>query len=319
MARKTDGIGAEGSRGWMAVACAAFAAGTGFAQQSGLPPCGTDPAAPCPVELERPCAGTAGGGITIASACGCDCGSGWWGRRVERSDLFPARPEDSGPVRHSANLTQWTWSTGAQATPGRVEAEVSVMGNSTFWHSGSLTRSATAQQATVEREEWTGRGIPCPRAVSLAAMGGAMLELSMTCSPSVGCAASGSVTVAASCSSAGEASAQITDKTVHGTVGYRSYEHSVVAEGRFGASIEDDSVGIDGRISSKVQWQLSGDGSVSGSAAYVVTPDRAYCAFTNRAITLRSNGTAIATGGATVDNNGSASMSGLAIASLSVF
>lgn len=319
MANFRPGIGSAHRRGWVAIACMAGTAMPAAAQQPGLPPCGADVGESCPVGLERPCSGTGAGGIVLATACGCDCGSGWWSRRVERSDLFPARPEASGPVRHSANLTSWTWSTESQATPGRVHAEVSVIGHSTFWHSGSLTRSATAQQATVEREDWSGTGIPCPRAVSLAAMGGAMLELSMTCSPAVGCAASGSVTVAASCSSLGEASAQITDKTVHGTVGYRSFEHSVVAEGRFGASVEDDSVGIDGRISSKVQWQLSGDGSVSGSAAYVVTPDRAYCAFTNRAITLRSNASAIATGGATVDSNGSASVSGLAIASLSVF
>lgn len=319
MAHRFRGVGAFVAPAFVSIAAVASCHGRAHAQHAGLPPCGADADAPCAVDLERPCIGTPDGGVVLASACGCSCGSGWWGRSVERSDLFPARPEDSGPQAKSMNLTNWTWCIQASAAPGRVEAEVTVSGTSTFWHSGSVTRSASAQQSTVEREEWFGTGIPCPRAVSLAAMGGAMLEMSLTCSPSVGCAASGSVTVAASCSSAGQASAQITDKTVHGSVGYRSYEHSVVAEGRFGASMEDDSVGIDGRISRKVQWQLSGDGSVSGSAAYVVTPDRTYCAFTNRTLVLRSNGTAIATGGATVDDNGSASMSGLAIASLSVF
>ncbi|MEI6475027.1 MAG: hypothetical protein WCO75_06510, partial [Planctomycetota bacterium] len=58
--------------------------------------------------------------------------------------------------------------------------------------------------------------------------------------------------------------------------------------------------------------------SVSGTAAYVVTPDRSYCAFTNRPIVFRSNGIAIVSGGVSVDANGAASMSGLALVALSV-
>jgi hypothetical protein len=92
----------------------------------------------------------------------------------------------------------------------------------------------------------------------------------------------------------------------------------VVIDGNFGLAIIDDSVGINGKISKKVSWQLEGAGSVSGSAAYVVTPDRSYCAYTNRPIVFRSNGMAIATGGVSVDANGAASMSALALVSLAV-
>jgi hypothetical protein len=49
-----------------------------------------------------------------------------------------------------------------------------------------------------------------------------------------------------------------------------------------------------------------------------VLPDRAYCAFTNRSVTTRSNGSASAVGGATVSGNGTVALSGLAIVRLSV-
>ena len=187
-----------------------------------------------------------------------------------------------------------------------------------WWHAGSITKRAMARQATLAREQWVGTGIPCPRLVTIAAMGGAMLELSLTCSPSIGCTASGSATAAGACSSVGRASADIVDKTVRGNVGYSSYSHTVVVDGDFGFAIADDSVGIDGKISKKVDWKLDGPGSVSGTAAYVVTPDRSYCAFTNRPIDFRSNGWAIASGAMSVDENGSTSMSALAIVGLSV-
>lgn len=286
-------------------------------------PCGGSADEPCPNLLEMPCgdaggAGPGGHGGGLARICDCACGGGWWNRTTEKALLFPMRPVWGNTQTQSFNMTSWTWSVSAFAGPGSVEVSVDVSGTSTFWHAGSLTRSSTARQQTTERENWVGTGIPCPRMVNLAAMGGAVLELSLTCSPDVGCAASGSVSIAGSCSSLGNASAQLTDKTVHGSVGYSTYEHSVTVEGKFGLAIEDDSVGIDGKISRKVNWHLAGDGCVSGSAAYVATPDRTYCAFTNRALVIRSNGQAVATGGATVADNGSASMSGMAIVSLAV-
>ena len=286
---------------------------------AGAPPCVLRPDQPCPPLMERPCgtegAGSGGGGREL-SACTCACGGGWWSRNADSVSLTPAEPQSSGTRSESFNFTSWTWSTRSEAQPGHAEAEVSVSGVSMFWHSASIAKSASARQETVEREEWVGLGPPCPRLVSLAAMGGGMLELTLGCSPEAGCAASGSTNIAGSCSSLGNASAQLVDKTVSGSVGYRSYEHSLVMDGSFGISVKDTGVGVDGKISSKVEWKLVGDGSVSGSAAYVVTPDRTYCAFTNRPLVLRSNGIAVATGGATVSGNGSASISGLALVSI---
>ena len=285
------------------------------------PPCEGSASDPCPTMFERLCsqdpAGNGGMG-GIVQMCDCACGEGWWSRAPDTLWLSPTKPLTMAARTESSNSTSWIWQTSAIAQPGHVEAEASISGFSTFWHAGSRTKRATARQSTVEREVWIGTGAPCPRLITIAATGGAMLELSLTCSASVGCAASGSATIAASCSSVGRASADIVDKTVHGTVGYSSYEHSVVIDGNFGLAVTDDSVGIDGKISKKVSWQLEGAGSVSGSAAYVVTPDRSYCAYTNRPIVFRSNGMAIATGGVSVDANGAASMSALALVSLAV-
>lgn len=285
------------------------------------PPCEGSASDPCPTMFERLCsqdpAGNGGMG-GIVQMCDCACGEGWWSRAPDTLWLSPSKPLTIAARTESSNSTSWIWQTSAIAQPGHVEAEASISGFSTFWHAGSRTKRATARQSTVEREVWIGTGAPCPRLITIAATGGAMLELSLTCSASVGCAASGSATIAASCSSVGRASADIVDKTVHGTVGYSSYEHSVVIDGNFGLAVTDDSVGIDGKISKKVSWQLEGAGSVSGSAAYVVTPDRSYCAYTNRPIVFRSNGMAIATGGVSVDANGAASMSALALVSLAV-
>jgi hypothetical protein len=325
-----DGIGiANRMRAYAAVAAVPLAVtvvgSRPAAAQSmdGNSPCGASADAPCPNLLEIPCgngndAGPGGHGGGLARICDCACGGGWWGRSTEKALLFPMRPVWGTTQTQNFNLTSWTWSVSAFAGTGSVEVSVDVSGTSTFWHAGSLTRSSTARQQTTEREDWVGVGIPCPRMVNLAAMGGAVLELSLTCSPDIGCAASGSVSIAGACNSLGNATAQLTDKTVHGSVGYSTYEHSIAVEGKFGLAVDDDSVGIDGKISRKVNWHLAGDGCVSGSAAYVATPDRTYCAFTNRPLVIRSNGQAVATGGATVADNGSASMSGMAIVSLAV-
>jgi hypothetical protein len=222
------------------------------------------------------------------------------------------------PITETSNSVFWRWQLSEIAQPEHVEAAVDMSGYSSWWHAGSITKRAMARQATLAREQWVGTGIPCPRLVTIAAMGGAMLELSMTCSPTIGCTASGSATAAGACSSVGRASADIVDKTVRGNVGYSSYSHTVVVDGDFGFAVADDSVGIDGKISKKVDWKLDGPGSVSGTAAYVVTPDRSYCAFTNRPIDFRSNGWAIASGAMSVDENGSTSMSALAIVGLTV-
>ena len=284
------------------------------------PPCEASVTDPCPTMLERLCGedptGTGGMGGIVAM-CDCACSNGWWTRAPISVSLSPGKPLTMSPISETSNSVYWRWQLSEIAQPEHVEAAVDMSGYSSWWHAGSITKRAMARQATLAREQWVGTGIPCPRLVTIAAMGGAMLELSLTCSPSIGCTASGSATAAGACSSVGRASADIVDKTVRGNVGYSSYSHTVVVDGDFGFAIADDSVGIDGKISKKVDWKLDGPGSVSGTAAYVVTPDRSYCAFTNRPIDFRSNGWAIASGAMSVDENGSTSMSALAIVGLS--
>lgn len=276
-------------------------------------PCARTPADPCPSVLERPC--DADG---AAVPCDCRCGEGWWSRRTVSIGTTPAAPWESGPQVTTVNLTTWRWSGAASAFAGHAEASHDLTGYSTLWHAGSMTKSVSAAHSTVEREEWEGTGAPCPRLVHVAAMGGAMIELSLTCSATVGTGASGSVSLAGACKGPGNASAQLDGKTVTGTAAYSQLSHNVVAAGKLGTTVDDDGFGIDGRISREVQWKLQGNGVATGSAAYVVLPDRTYCAFTNRQLTLRSSGSVAVSIGATVDDNGSASASAFGLVALRV-
>ncbi|MFM9145694.1 MAG: hypothetical protein ACKORL_10160, partial [Phycisphaerales bacterium] len=155
--------------------------------------------------------------------------------------------------------------------------------------------------------------VTCPRIVSLAAIGGAMVELALTCAARQGCTVSGIMSVAGACSSLGNASAALDSRTVSGTATYRSLEQKVKVSGRIGANVEDDGFGIDGQISSEQEWELDGDGSVVGAAMYAVTHDRTYCAFTNRAYVLRTSGQASAVASGTVADNGTVAVNRLAV------
>ena len=303
--------------GWKAAALAAAAIGCmSVAQDDGpgeLDPCGRRLEEPCPALVDRRCDQDG-----AAIPCGCACGEGWWSRRMVSSAALPSVPWDTGPQSSTFNLTTWRWNGSAAAYAGHAEASFELTGFSTLWHAGSLTKSASASHSSVEREEWSGTGAPCPRLVHVAAMGGAVIELSLTCSATPGTAASGSVSVAGACRGPGNASAQLESKTVNGTAAYSQSSHKVTAEGKLGTSIDDDGFGIDGRISRLVDWKLEGAGVVTGSAAYVVMPDRTYCAFTNRAVTLRSSGSVAVSIGATVDDNGAAGVTAYGLVSLRV-
>ena len=276
-------------------------------------PCGHLPEDPCPTLLERPC--DSDGAV---ATCDCRCGEGWWSRRTESIGTTPAVPWDSGAQATTINLTTWRWRGAASAFAGHAEASFDLNGFSNLWHAGSVTKSVSAAHSTVEREEWEGPGAPCPRLVHVAAMGGALVELSLTCSATAGTAASGSVSIAGACRGPGEANAQLEGKTVNGTAAYSQLSHNVVAAGKLGTTVDDDGFGIDGRISREVEWKLQGNGVATGSAAYVVLPDRTYCAFTNRSLTLRSSGSVAVSIGATVDENGSASASAFGLVALRV-
>ena len=279
----------------------------------GYPPCGTRPDEPCPTTVERPCYDPE----RPSGPCGCECGEGAWST-CQEVKLMPPTP--LAPVLQvtTSNGTRWSWSTGAMAMPGHAEASISLDGASQFWATGSLARRARASQEVLVREEWVGLGIPCPRVVSLAAVGGAMIELGVTCAARQGCTVSGVMGVAGACSSLGNAGAVLDSRTVSGTATYRSLERKVKVSGRIGASVEDDGLGIDGHISSEQEWELDGDGSVVGSAMYAVTHDRTYCAFTNRAYVRRSSGQASAVASGTVADNGTVAVTGSAVVHLNI-
>jgi hypothetical protein len=301
-----------------AMACAAMLWATPQAMAQANVPCGASADEPCPAGIERLCdqfAGTGhGGGLQLF--CECLCGPGFWGPGNEEVVLQPERATSAGSPAERINSTIWSWHRSAYADRTSAQARISMAGHSTFWHAASMTRAANAGYTTQVKEQWFGANPPCPRYVQLAAVGGGILEITLTCSAQSGCSATASASLAGSCSSRGDASATLEDKTVNGTVFYKSASHTVKAEGRLGATADDSSVGIDGKISTQVAWELTGAGAVSGSASYTVRPDRTYCAYTNRPIVRRANGMVVCTGGATVDWNGSASVEALAIVSL---
>ena len=316
--RAGGGNAAPGRRArWAPFACCVVVASmAGAAAGMDAPPSPPE----CPPVLEVPCDSMSDGGqgpITPDMLDECPCGPGTWAS-TRTVQLTPRSPQEMIDVTTPVNLTTWRWSRTARAEPNHAEASIDFSGTSHLWSSGSFTRRARASQSVATREEWVGDGVPCARLVSLAASGGAALELSITCAAAAGCSASGSTTVAGSCSSIGDANAHLGDKTVRGEVGYSAHERALELLGRFGSSTDDGGVGIEGKISSEASWRLSGTGSASGSAAYTVLPDRTYCAFTNRAFVVRSNGNASAVGGGTVSGNGTVALSASAFVTFNV-
>lgn len=305
------------------LACGAILAGALVrgAQAQANDPCGFAAGDPCPQGIERLCSdfATPGHGPAGPSLfCDCACGTGFWLTESGESSLRPARPTSSFADGEQVNSTFWSWNRSSEAQRFQAEARVSARGVSTFWHAGSFTRASTARYSTQEFERWMGSGPPCPRYVQLIAMGGGILEITLTCSAQAGCSATASSSLSGSCASRGDASAWLDGKTVDGTVLYRSSSHTTKVEGKFGTAIDDTSTGVEGKISSQVSWELTGSGTVSGSASYTVKPDRTYCAFTNRPIVRSATGMVVCTGGATVDWNGSASFDAMALVALRV-
>jgi hypothetical protein len=301
-------------------AMAGGAGGRADGDAGGVPPCAGSSDDPCDLGLERRCieASSTGGATLPSPFCGCTCGTGFWVQEVTTASAKPAEPFEESRDDERINGTTWWWRRSSEAQPWFAEASVLGRGISEFWHAGSLTKSATARFATTERERWIGSGVPCPRLVQLAAVGGGMLEITLTCSAQAGCAATASASIAGMCASRGDANAAIEGKTVDGNVAYRSLTHTTAVEGRLGASVDDDSVGIDGKISEQRKWEVSGAGTASGSASYTVRPDRTYCAFTNRPITRTASGSAVAVGGGTVDWNGSIAFEAMAVVAMRV-
>ena len=118
--------------------------------------------------------------------------------------------------------------------------------------------------------------------------------------------------------SRGNASADLSDLEVHGTVAYDHLTHSSKIEGNFGIGVEYSSPYIDGLISAETSWTVSGQGSATGALSFTVAPDRTYCALTNLPIMAYWSGTVVASVAVTVDENGTAAGSAAAAITLSV-
>jgi hypothetical protein len=205
------------------------------------------------------------------------------------------------------NGTRWRVQRFAEARAGSADVEVRAYGASTFWRAGSLARSAAARYTVLASEAWIGSGVPCPRVVELVATGGGGMSLALTCAAAQGCGATGTASISGSCASLGNAAAALETRSLDGTVAYSAASSTTDVRGNFGAEMDDNSATIKGRITRHIEWRVQGAGNLSGSAAYTVRNECTYCAFTNRAVIRRANGVAVAAGGATVDNNGSAS------------
>jgi hypothetical protein len=321
---------------WCGLAAATFAGtstggtgsraggGTGEAAPVAEPvgtPCGQQPGDPCPLGIERPCGepdARPGGGTGPQPYCDCKCGPGLWVLEIADRAMQPPVPVTESATGEHVNGTTWNWRRECDAQPWYAESHVWGAGTSSFWHAGSFTTSANARYAITERERWDGEGIPCPRLVQLAAVGGGMMELTLTCSAQAGCSATASTSISGSCSSRGDANASIDGKSIDGSVAYRSMSQSSSIEGKFGAKVSDSSASVEGRISQDAKWEVTGAGAASGSAAYTVRPDRTYCAFTNRPVARSASGFAVCVGGGTVDANGSASFEALAVVAMRV-
>lgn len=300
----------------LGVAWVILGAMAGGAQAQGT---GDNGQAPCPFNLEVPCEsshGSAQGDMELGSTC--LCGPGFWVRLLPVTTVLPTQPVAiiSQPV--VVNNTRWLVTQESYAEPGMAEVHIAGYGASHFWSAGSLTRSAAARYSVVTREIWQGAGVPCPRPVTLAASGGGGLSLVLTCSAALGCGASATAGISGACASIGNASAFLDDKKVSGTVSYNAAGSSTDIRGSFGVEVDDSSATVEGRISRDHEWSVRGSGNASGAATYRVRDDRAYCAFTNKAITRRANGVAMAAAGATVDDNGSASFDARAFVDLIV-
>ncbi len=234
----------------------------------------------------------------------CDCGTGLWERVNEDSRFNPPTPHRES-LTTSVGSCRFYTTASAQAARHLAWAQVSLLGKSSFWDAGSHSLDIEASYASIERDLWRGDGPACPREVNLAAMGGAMLHISASAAPRAGCTAAASGSVGGFCSSRGNANASIGPTALNGIVGYNSASESWEVEGNFGSVVSIDTPSIQGSLNSEGAWEVDGTGSHSGSATFIVKPDRTYCAWTNKSITLRAVGITVAGAAGSVDDNGS--------------
>ncbi len=269
----------------------------------------------CP-DLERLCeAPPPDGGIFVEPLC--ECGPGGWIRQDRAPYLNPEIPIRRSWVG-SEHFVGWRTMSDLRANERMASARLDIAGSSSFWHAGSRTETHLAQYGGGWIESWRGKFPACARSVLLAAVGTGGLGISGTCAARAGCSASMCCTGAGMAASRGNASADLSDLEVHGTVAYDHLTHSSKIEGNFGIGVEYSSPYIDGLISAETSWTVSGQGSATGALSFTVAPDRTYCALTNLPIMAYWSGTVVASVAVTVDENGTAAGSAAAAITLSV-
>ena len=271
---------------------------------------------PCPPFVEVHCdhGGSAGGGPPIGEPC--TPGPGHWSPAMPESICLPETPIDQRE-QFTFGLTRWNRAVQARAHPNVVNCMVSLSGQSILLGGGSRSEAISASFQHRTGEFWQGAGPAAPRIVQLRATGFAGLSIAVTCGPSRGCTATASAAAAGGCSSLGDASATLEPKAIGGTASYDGASSTFEIEGDVGVLVDDSGPTMTGEISRDISWRLEGEGAASGSASYVVRPDRAYCAYTNRPIVRRSYA-AIASAVAVTVEAGSASAVGIATAGFSV-
>ena len=271
---------------------------------------------PCPPLVEVPCDAGGGSGGEPPIAQPCTPGPGGWTRTPLEITCVPEQPIDLRE-QFTFGLTRWNSAVHARARPTVASCMVSLSGQSIFLGTGSQSLGTSASFQRTSRETWSGEGPAAPRIVQLVANGFAGLSIAVTCGPSQGCSATASAGAAGGCHSLGDASASLEPKAIGGTARYDSVESAVRVQGDLGIAVDDSGPSMTGDVSSEVSWTLDGIGAASGSASYVVRPDRTYCAYTNRPIVRRAYAAMTTAVAVTVDA-GAAAAVGVATAGFSV-
>lgn len=234
----------------------------------------------------------------------CTCGPGYWESVVLRESLRPELPiEDTSMI--SAGTAVFRLTKSLEAVPGEARAMVAIQGESAWWDAGSHATAVFAAYSCQREEQWVGEGPPCPRLITPVATGSASLTIATSATARTGCTASTTATAMGSASSRGDASARLEGLSISGRAGYTSASDSVTIEGNFGPVVEVTGATYSGYFSSETSYEVEGTGSDSGSAGLVVSPDRTYCAWTNKPVRYTFEGRAAGVVSGSVDDNGS--------------
>lgn len=271
---------------------------------------------PCPPLVDVPCEHLGGDDGDPPIAEPCVPGPGGWIRTPVEAICMPEQPIDLRE-QFSFGLTRWHSAVQAAARPTVANCMVSLSGQSIFLGVGSRSLATSASFQRTARELWSGDGPAAPRLVQLVANGFAGLSIAVTCGPSQGCSATASAAAAGGCQSLGDASAVLEPTSIGGTAHYDSVQSAFRIEGDLGAIVDDSGPSMTGDVSSEIAWTLQGIGAASGSASYVVRPDRTHCAYTNRPIVRRGYAAMSAAVAVTVDA-GAAAAVGIATAGFDV-